>query len=258
MTASPPRPTLLLALPVFNEAPTVERVISRVRRYCSEVLVVDDGSTDLTSSLLMKLEVDVVHHCHNMGYGRSMRDIFAYAVNAGFEWVLVMDCDEQHEPESIPAFIAAMAADDVDVVSGSRYLERDESGDSPPPERRRINAILTDEINEALGLGLTDSFCGFKAYRTAAIRKLTLGVDGYEFPLQFWVQTVAHGLRIREIPVRLIYNDPSRTFGGPLDDPTHRLQAYRSTFEAELTRCRHLLELQGVSKSDARGAPSVS
>ena len=59
--------------------------------------------------------------------------------------------------------------------------------------------------------------------------------------MQFWVQAVAAGLRVGEIPVRLIYNDPSRSFGGPLDDPENRLSVYRRTFERELVRCANRL-----------------
>ena len=88
---------------------------------------------------------------------------------------------------------------------------------------------------------MTDAFCGFKAYRISAYRKLDLDVDGYEFPMQFWVQAVANRLRIEEIPVRLIYHDPTRSFGGPLDDPTTRLAHYRRTMHREIERCRDRL-----------------
>ncbi|MCA9312309.1 MAG: hypothetical protein KDA21_13930, partial [Phycisphaerales bacterium] len=74
-----------------------------------------------------------------------------------------------------------------------------------------------------------------------ALRRLRLDVDGYAFPLQFWVQSAAHGLRIAEIPVRLIYNDPNRTFGGPLNHDETRLAHYREVFYAEIDRCRGLL-----------------
>ena len=132
-------------------------------------------------------------------------------------------------------------ADDVDVVSGSRYLDPSGKLDAPPPDRRRINGILTEEINDRFGFGLTDAFCGFKAYRVSALRSLDLDVDGYDFPIQFWVQAAATRLRIGEIPVRLIYNDPNRSFGGTLDDANNRLNVYRNTFERELSRCRDRL-----------------
>ena len=73
---------------------------------------------------------------------------------------------------------------------------------------------------------LTDSFCGFKAHRVAAVRRLRLDEPGYAFPLQFWVQCARAGLRIKEIPVRRIYLDTRREFGGTLDDPAARLQHY--------------------------------
>ena len=60
--------------------------------------------------------------------------------------------------------------------------------------------------------------------------------EGYAFPVQFWVQSAAHGLRVREVPVRLIYNNPNRSFGGPLDDAGHRLEYYRRVFEDELAK----------------------
>jgi dolichol-phosphate mannosyltransferase len=124
------------------------------------------------------------------------------------------------------------------VVSGSRYLGGPETGPDgrPPAERREINRIITGRLNERLGLALTDAFCGFKAFRVEALRRLDLNEPGYAFPLQFWVQAAAHGLRIVETPVRLIYNDPNRSFGAHLDDADRRLRHYLEVFERELAR----------------------
>lgn len=232
---TPPR--TLLAIPVYNEQRYVERVLSEVRRYASDVLVIDDGSTDDTPCLLARQPVEVIRHATNRGYGRSMQDMIRWAAFDGFDWLITMDCDEQHEPASIPAFRAAIEEDDADVISGSRYLESSPLDDAPPGDRRRINAAITEEINDRLGLQLTDSFCGFKAYRVSACSQLDLDVDGYDFPMQFWVQAAAAGLRVREIPIRLIYNDPSRSFGGPLNDPETRLAQYRETMHRELLHC---------------------
>ena len=119
-----------------------------------------------------------------------------------------------------------------------------------PPDRVRINQTITKEINERLaGLlstTLTDSFCGFKAYRVKALKRLRPTIPGYAFPMQFWVQAVARGLRIREVPVKLIYNDPNRSFGGPLDDAAIRLGHYRRVLHCELVRCRDLLPKSAV------------
>ena len=185
----------------------------------------------------------MIRHAVNRGYGRSTMDAFRWAMVDGYDWVITMDCDEQHEPEAIPAFMEVIRRNQFDVISGSRYLPASlgASEDVPPENRRKINSTITRELNEKLGLGITDAFCGFKAYRVASIRRLRLDVDGYAFPMQFWVQAAANGLRIVETPVRLIYNDPSRTFGGPLNDDAVRLAHYRDVLHRELERCAPLL-----------------
>lgn len=236
-----PSARFLVAVPVYNEERYVTRVLRKMLHFAPNVLVIDDGSTDSTPCLLPQQPVEVIRHAVNRGYGRSLQDAFRWAMVDGFDWVITIDCDEQHEPEAIPMFIARALEDNFDVISGSRYLPGSQEQDAPPPARRKINGIITSEINQRLGLCLTDSFCGFKAYRVSALRNLALDVDGYAFPMQFWVQAVAHGLRITEVPVKLIYNDPNRTFGGPLNDDSVRLSHYRSILERELARTRHLV-----------------
>ena len=214
---------------------------SRVLAYCPDVLVIDDGSTDATPKLLPEFPVEIIRHSKNRGYGKSLRDAMRFAVAEHFDWLITMDCDEQHEPEQIPDFVRAIERGDADVISGSRYLKPDPMDDAAPEARQRVNGLITQELNQRLDYGLTDAFCGFKAYRTAATRNLRLTVDGYDFPLQFWVQAAANGLRVREIPVRRLYKDLHRTFGGGLDDPERRLRVYRDTLHRELHRCRHRL-----------------
>jgi dolichol-phosphate mannosyltransferase len=205
-----------------------------VRRFADDILVIDDGSTDHTPLQLARQPVEVIRHARNRGYGRSLIDAFRWSQCYSFDWLITMDCDEQHEPASLPDFYAAIERDDADVISGSRYLGADACGDPPPADRRTINTALTGRINEHLGLNITDAFCGFKAYRVSAIKKLELDEAGYAFPLQFWVQAAAHDLRVIEVPIRLIYNDAQRSFGGPLDDPQRRLSYYNTVLAREL------------------------
>ncbi len=239
----------LVSIPTYNEEKYVERVLARVLGVHPHVLVIDDGSKDATPTLLAKFPVEVIRHSHNRGYGRSLMDAFRWASVDNYDWLITMDCDEQHEPAQIPDFLAAADANDADVISGSRYLTNTPADDAPPPDRRAINSEMTGEINRRLGLKLTDTFCGFKAYRVAALPRLTLSEPGYAFPMQFWVQAVAKGLRIREVPVKLIYNDLNRTFGGPLNDPDIRRAHYRRVLHCELRRCRDLLP--SVASADA-------
>src|SRR4051812_30437963 len=228
----------LVAIPVFNEEKHVRQVLSRVLGYNPHVLVIDDGSTDQTPRILPDFPVDMIRHATNSGYGKSLRDAFRFAIAEKYDWLITMDCDEQHEPAAIPGFIEAALEGDADIISGSRYLLPPEGQDRPPPERRAINATITAELNcrlsGALGTLLTDAFCGFKECRVSALKKLRPTVRGYAFPMQFWAQSAAAGLKVRELPVRLIYNDMNRTFGARLDDPAVRLGHYRRVLHREI------------------------
>jgi dolichol-phosphate mannosyltransferase len=233
---------LLIAIPVYNERKYVETVLDKVRRFHDDILVIDDGSTDGTGEHLATLaargEVHLIRHPVNRGYGQSLIDAFRYADRHGYDWVITMDCDEQHEPEMIPAFVREIQTEAWDVVSGSRYMKASTTDDLPPGDRRAINATITTLLNDLFGWQLTDSNSGFKAHRVSAMSKLKLTETGYAFPLQFWPQVYEASLRATEIPVRLIYNDPTRHFGGLLDDAAVRLQHYKDVLNAELVRMR--------------------
>jgi dolichol-phosphate mannosyltransferase len=222
---------------VFNESKYLQRVLAKVLSIHPEVLVVDDGSTDGTTELLAAHDdIHLIRHHGNQGYGQSLIDAFDYADRCGYDWIITMDCDEQHEPERIHDFIRAIEADNADIISGSRYLQPSTEDDLPPGDRRTVNATITAMLNETFGWSLTDSFCGFKAHRVAAMRRLHLTETGYAFPLQLWPQVYRENLVVTEIPVRLIYNDNTRSFGGVLDDTSRRLAHYLEVFQAEMAK----------------------
>ncbi|GBD35567.1 Undecaprenyl-phosphate mannosyltransferase [bacterium HR36] len=227
----------LVAIPVYNEERHVAEVLAQVREVASDILVVNDGSTDGTSELLAReKDIHLIVHCRNRGYGAAIRSAMGFALAQRYDVLVTMDCDGQHEPYRIPVLLEALTAD-TDMVSGSRYLRRFRQDSEPPQDRRRINQLMTQEINERLGLCITDAFCGFKAYRVAALRDLDLTEDGWAMPVQLWVQAAFLGWRIREVAVPRLYLDPHRAFGGLLDDPEVRLAHYREVLERELARC---------------------
>jgi dolichol-phosphate mannosyltransferase len=223
----------LTALPVYNEVSHVSEVLDQVRQFSRHVLVVDDGSTDGTRELLeQRDDVRLIRHPQNRGYGAALISAFQYAQQHRFDYLVTIDCDGQHEPQRIPAFVEACR--DVDLVSGSRYLQSFPGDTEAPAGRRRINQWVTAVLNRRLGLQLTDAFCGFKAYRVAVLGNLRLTETGYAMPLELWVQAACAGWRIQEFPVPLIYLDETRSFGGALDDEQTRLDYYTMVIQRSI------------------------
>jgi len=228
----------LTALPVYNEARHLDQVLDAVALVSPEVLVIDDGSTDHTARLLTERmrrqsQLSVVRHSRNRGYGAALRSAFEVAIREEYEVLVTIDCDGQHEPQLIPTFVAA--ARQAEIVSGSRYLRPPTNGSEAPAQRRQLNREITALVNRSLGLLLTDAFCGFKAYRVDALRKLNLTEDGYAMPLECWVQAVSQDLSIRELPVPLIYLDERRSFGGSLDDAQRRRAYYLEVLQRSMS-----------------------
>lgn len=227
----------LAALPVYNEVGYVDHVLDEVLKFAPNVLAVNDGSSDGTKVLLdRRNDIAVIHHSENKGYGAALRTAFQYAIDEGYEIIVTLDCDGQHQPMRIPRFVEACK--NADIVSGSRYLKKYDGDSVPPAQRLFINKQITKTINELFHWNLTDTFCGFKAYRTSALSRLNISVDGYAMPLELWTQAAMLGLRIIEVPVPLIYLDENRSFGGSLDDGAIRLAYYNQVIEESIQKMR--------------------
>jgi glycosyltransferase involved in cell wall biosynthesis len=244
----------LTAIPVYNEERHLDAVLREVRRYSPNILIVNDGSTDRTGRILARYtkglsEADfgsnslrVLTHPSNRGYGAALISAFRYALAHAVDVLVTMDCDGQHEPHRIGVLLEALDAD-TDIVSGSRYLRDFRQDTAPPQDRQQINRVITSELNDRFGLSLTDAFCGFKAYRVEALKRLDITETGWGMPLQLWVQAARRGLRIKEVGVPRVYLDPKRAFGGVLDNPEERLAYYRRviTEAAQADPTPHLL-----------------
>jgi dolichol-phosphate mannosyltransferase len=225
----------LTALPVYNEEKYLEAVLPQVARYAGDVLVVDDGSTDRSSDILKQFkEIRTIRHARNSGYGAGLVTAFKATIEGGYDGLVTIDCDGQHEPHLIPKLVSMLQQ--ADIVSGSRYLATYDPDQPPPEDRRRINMTVLGWLRQELGLNLTDAFCGFKAYRAQILPKFDIVDLGYAMPLEVWVQAVEHEMSIIEMAVPLIYLDESRSFGGSLDDSGYRLRHYRAVFDAALAR----------------------
>ena len=236
---------VLTALPIHNEAAHVEAVLSEVLTHARDVLAVDDGSTDATPELLGRFpSLHVLRHPTNLGYGAGLRSAFRFALEQGYDALVTIDCDGQHQPGLIAHLVETLETSGAALVSGSRYLAPHPGDARPPEERRRINVQITRTLNALFGWRLTDAFCGFKVYRRDALERFVITENGYAMPLQLWVQAYRWNLTIHEEPVPLVYLEEARAFGGALDNPTLRLNHYFDVLRGELKRhgLDHLLD----------------
>jgi glycosyltransferase involved in cell wall biosynthesis len=196
-----PGPRISVAVPVYNEAATVARVVERVLRggVASEVLVVDDGSTDGTAAALAEIRdprVRLLRHERNRGKGAALRTAFAAATG---DVVVVQDADLEYDPADYPALLGPILDGRADAVYGSRFLGG--------PHRVLFfwhsvgNRLLTVFSNMITNLNLTDMETGAKAFRAEVLRKITLRQERFGFEPEITVKLSRAGARLYETPV---------------------------------------------------------
>ena len=223
----------LIIIPVFNEAEIIEKVAEATQLHSSsfaDILFINDGSTDGSAEILNLLpekseRIHVVNKILNEGYGSSLITGFNYALKNSYDYCIIMDCDDQHQPTDLPRFYDIDKS--IDLVSGSRYLpESKQMGITPPGDRVEINRRITYLINKYYKLNLTDSFCGFKRYKLSAFKNHTFSVKGYASPLELWSYVYHNHLSLTELAVDRIYITDDRSFGDDLDKKRKRYHYY--------------------------------
>lgn len=202
----------LIVIPAYNEEAVIGEVISGIKRTEPEmdVLVVNDGSSDRTSEIAKSSGVKVIDIPYNIGYGGAIQTGFRFAVDYGYDYVITMDGDGQHDPESIRNLIETIKREKADVVVGSRFLD----GDYTMGMARRIGSYLFSRIAHLYtGVRITDPTSGFQIYNKEAFTYLSKG-DNYpvDYP-DVNIIMALHKMRFRlaEAPVRMIEKQDSKS-----------------------------------------------
>jgi len=190
---------LLALVPAYNEGERVGGVVSAVRAHLP-VLVVDDGSTDDTALRAQEAGAAVLHQNPNQGKGAALRKGFRRALDAGYEAVLTLDADGQHDPAEIPKFQQAYAERHADLIIGARDFRH------IPLVRRVANTLGRWSFSWALGELVRDNQSG---YRLLSRRLLEATLDsresGFEFEVEMIVTCVQRGYVLDWVPIRTIY-----------------------------------------------------
>jgi len=197
-------------IPAYNEEGTIAKVILQARRHADRVVVCDDGSTDMTSTIAKELGASVVRHPDNRGKGEAMRTLFKEVVALDPDVIVTLDGDGQHDPDDIPMLVKAIEAGESDVVVGSRYVDGAEI--SAPRYRRFGLRVINYLYRRVGGVRAKDTQSGFRAYSQKAFRFLTqceangYGIEGEQLSL-----AAKNGLKVTEIPISVNYKGPATT-----------------------------------------------
>lgn len=203
---------IIVLIPAFNEQAAIEGVVKKSLQYASDVLVIDDGSSDNTSDIAEKAGASVLKHPTNFGKGVALRDAFSQ-VN-GYDIVVTIDGDGQHNPDEIPVLIKPIQDNKADFVNGSRYLN---GFDENTPAYRRVGQRVLDiATNITAGTSVTDSQSGFRAFRGDTISYYKFRDPGFGIESEMIADASENNLRILEVPITVKYDVENSSTKGPV------------------------------------------
>ena len=205
MNGNEARPKLSVVMPAFNEGREIEHSVAELVKaldrsgYSYEILVVDDGSIDLTAEIARDLGADVFRHERTLGKGAALRTGFQWARG---EIVVTLDADLSHDPAEIPALIEPLLETDADLVIGTRFSR----GANIKPYainwvQRLANVLLSGLVSLLTGISISDSLSSFRAYRREALEELKFHSQGAEAEAEIILKTANSGRDICEVPV---------------------------------------------------------
>ena len=205
------RPNILVLIPAWNEANRIRPVIEAFRDFLP-VLVVDDGSSDDTVAIARDAGVNVVVHPQNMGKGVALSTGFTWALERGYDAVLTLDADGQHDPEEAPKFIEAYEREEGELIIGRRDFRE------MPLYRAFGNGVGTWMLSQALGIRIYDNQCGYRLYTRKLLETVDMERTGFEFEVEVVVEAVAAGLEIGWVDIRTIYGIGKKSYFHPFHD----------------------------------------
>jgi len=185
----------IAVVPCYNEEATIGSVVLKAKRHVDEVLVVDDGSIDDTAKIAEEAGALVVLHRKNRGKSVGIKTGFKYALANGFDYVVTIDGDGQHNPSEIPTVLENVTNNGYDISIGFR------SGSSTEmPKWRRVGKRILD-YSTGFGNGgfVTDSQCGFRAFNKKAVKGLTSRLNGEAFSVESEQLIKAHELGLNVV-----------------------------------------------------------
>ena len=200
---SGPRPRRVIVLPAYRAARTLKDVVGQIPAgHADRILLVDDASGDATVSVATALQLDVIRHDRNLGYGGNQKTCYRTALEMGADVVVMLHPDGQYDPSVIPALCQLIEEDRADIVLGSRWLGINPAHAGMPWWKRLGNRGLTWTENRVLGLDLSEFHTGYRAYSRRFLESIPFedNSNDFVFDSQVLIQAAAFGFRFGEVP----------------------------------------------------------
>ena len=178
------RNDILAVIPTYNNEKTLARVIGDVRRYCTDVLVVNDGSTDSTAGIIAGAGVGSISYAPNRGKGYALRRALRYAAEHGYRYMLTIDSDGQHYASDIPKFVEEIAKTPDALLVGARNLR----SDNMPGKNTFANKFSNFWFRVETGIRLDDTQSGFRLYPVRRMKGMRFATRRYEFEVEVLVR----------------------------------------------------------------------
>lgn len=192
-------PNVLALIPAFNESERIGSVIPLVMKYLP-VLVVDDGSRDNTSAVARAAGANVVRQEPNQGKGAALLNGFRYSLEHGYDAVITLDADGQHDPSEIPDFLEDFIYKKSDLVIGRRDFRK------MPFPRNISNTIGTWMFSWAMKQNIPDNQSGYRLHSRRLIEESLLSKElNFEFEVEIILRCVLRGYQISWVPIKTIY-----------------------------------------------------
>jgi len=200
---SGPRPHRVIVLPAYRAAKTLKEVVGDILPGAADrILLVDDASADATVSVATALQLDVIRHRENLGYGGNQKTCYRQALAMGADVVVMLHPDGQYDPALIPHLCKVIEDGEADIVLGSRWLGLDPAKAGMPWWKRIGNRFLTAAENRVLGLRLSEYHTGYRAYSRRFLEAIPFleNSNDFVFDTQVLVQAATFGFKIGEVP----------------------------------------------------------
>jgi glycosyltransferase involved in cell wall biosynthesis len=189
-------------VPTYNNAGTLASVLNGILTYTTQVIVVNDGSTDGTAEILKNFEqISVINLPKNQGKGNGLRTGFKYALEKGYVYAITIDSDSQHSPSDIPKFIDAIEAEPDTLFIGARNMAQD----GVPGKSSFGNKFSNFWFKAETGIPLPDTQSGFRLYPIKKLEKLKFFTPKFEFEIEILVRTAWKGIPVKSIPIGVHY-----------------------------------------------------